>query len=100
MASEYKAGRFNNRLPTNSTDMEKQEFANYCLDVYRKKEWKGASLSEYFVDALKTIAAADFGNLESITRRDIRDHLKVNGIYVYSGRVVSICTLELTVARE
>lgn len=81
---------FSQWLPPNSDSETKRTFARFCLDNYTSQAWKGSSLSEFFADDFNEFTIEDFRSIDANIRRNLRDHLRLNGVYVPKGRTIQI----------
>lgn len=84
------ASRFSNGLPANATIEDKRAFAIHCAINYEKQNWHNDSLSEYFADDFRDFTVEDFTNIDTATRRNLRDLLRSRGVFVPKGRNIVI----------
>ena len=66
--------------------MEKQ-YSEYIFKVHksRKDDWNGEILKEYFYQDFEDFTLEMFTNMPRELRRDLRQHLSKNGMYVPMG---------------
>ena len=81
---------FSRGLPKDATEEQKRLFTYCCLVTYGKRKWKRDTLEEYFVEDFQDFTVDDFSNLPQLLRRDLRDHLRENGVMIPKGRNIKI----------
>ena len=90
--------RFANGLADDADDETRNAFVKYCIANYRRMEWEGSTLSEYFADDFSTFTAAHFASIPNNDRRILRDFLRKRKVYVKKGRgsLIADALLELS----
>lgn len=66
------------------------EFFKYCYANYRRFDWEGATLSEYFATDFEGFTVNDFNGISNNDRRHMRNFLRKRGVYVKKGRGIPI----------
>lgn len=84
-ASFFKYG-----LPPDADDTMRKRFVRYCVRLYKKMDWKGSTLSEYFAEDFSTFDASMFAQVSSTLRRDLPNTLREQEVYVRKTRQVLI----------
>lgn len=82
--------RFANGLSNNADGETCAAFFKCCVANYRRMEWKGSTLSEYFADDFESFSENDFNGIPNNDRRTMRDLLRKRGVYVKKGRGIKI----------
>lgn len=83
---------FRQGLPEDADQPQREAFAWYSVRLYKSKSWCNDTLSEYYADDFKSFSEDHFAELSASTRRELRDVLRRQGVYVKKGRNVSIAT--------
>lgn len=78
--------KFKKGLPTSVSADEKQEFADYCVELYKSGTWTQETLSEYYAEDFDLYSVDDFAALDKNTRKGLRDVLRQKGVFVKMGR--------------
>lgn len=81
---------FSQGLPSNADSEMKREFAKFCLENYVSQVWKESSLSEIFAGDFNEFSLEEFRSIDANVPCNLRDHLRISGVYVPKGRTIQI----------
>ena len=76
------------------------KFTQYSMDLYNKMGWKNNDLSEYYAEDFKDLTLNDFEGLPATLRRNLRNTLRENGVYIPKGRSTKIAQALYQVVQE
>ena len=83
MASQLYQPEWRDRLIIAGKPMEEiAAFIKWTITYYKEKEWKDYNLQEGFLDDYCSFTLKTFWNCDINTIKDIREHLRQNGVYV------------------
>lgn len=77
-------------LPEDADDTVRADFTVAYTELYRNKNWKRETLSEYYAEDFKYFTKEKFAALPQAVKPDLRDLLRANGVYVPKERNVII----------
>lgn len=75
-------------LTPNAEDTMRERFMRYCVGLYKKIGWKGSALPEYFAEDFSSFDDNMFAQVNCFLRRDLRDTLRKQEVYVRNGRQI------------
>lgn len=91
---------FRQGLPDGADHAQREQFAWYSVKLYKSKGWCNDTLSEYFAEDFKSYSEEDIAELSASTRRELRDLLRRQGVYVKKCRNVLIATALYEVVKD
>lgn len=81
---------FSQGIPPSPTDEEINLFRQFALSTYKMRGWKTDDLAEFYHEDFESFTAIDFDRIPRQLRRDLREHLRDNGVYAPKGHGVNI----------
>ena len=75
-------------------------FIKWTITYYKEKEWKDYDLWEGFFDDYCSFTLETFRNCDINTIKDIREHLRQNGVYVRKSRSIEVVKILFELLQE
>jgi hypothetical protein len=75
-------------------------FIKWTITYYKEKHWKDYDLWEGFLDDYCSFTLETFWNYDINTIKDIREHLRQNGVYVQKSRGIEVAKILFKLLQE